>query len=108
MATAADSRLADVKSTWATIVAFGLFSALFFSLQPMKNCLLAHHAPKQAQGLTYGFIFFLEFGIGSFGSSLGGLMADRWGLGSIFNVTAILLVAMAGLAALMIPRKEDT
>jgi hypothetical protein len=31
------------------------------------------------------------------------MMADRWGLGSIFHVTAILILAMAGLAALMIP-----
>jgi MFS family permease len=85
------------------VVTLCIFSALYFSLQPMKNVLLAHHAPKSAQGLTYGFIFFLEFGIGSFGSSLGGMMADRWGLGSIFHVTAILILAMAGLAALMIP-----
>jgi predicted MFS family arabinose efflux permease len=86
-----------------SVLVLCFFSALYFSLQPMKNCLLASYAPKGAQGLTFGFIFFLEFGIGSFGSSLGGMMADHWGLGSIFHVTAILMLAMGGLAALIIP-----
>jgi MFS family permease len=85
------------------ILVCAAFSLLYFSLQPLKNCLLAHYAPKRAQGLTFGFIFFLEFGIGSFGSSLGGYLADSWDIATIFKLIAVILAAMAGVAALLIP-----
>ena len=88
---------------FALILSCFLFSGVYFSLQPMKNTLLAHYANPKAQGLTYGFIFFLEFGIGSFGSSLGGVVADRWGLAAIFDCAAVLILIMTGLAWLIVP-----
>ena len=89
----------------ALLVSCFLFSAVYFSLQPMKNTLLAHYANPKAQGLSFGFIFFLEFGIGSFGSSLGGVIADRWGLAVIFDFAAALILLMTVLASLIIPRR---
>ena len=97
------------RSTGAVLLLSSvIFSVVFFSMQPLKNYILAHHAPRKAQGLTFGFIFFLEFGIGSFGSSVGGAIADRWGLASVFYVCSILLALMACVAALLLPRRVST
>jgi predicted MFS family arabinose efflux permease len=81
-----------------------VFAVVFFSLQPQKNTLMAHYAHRKAQGLAYGFVFFLEFGIGSFGASLAGMVADRWGMNYIFDLSAALLLFIAAIALLLIPK----
>ena len=65
---------------------------------------MANYAHQNAQGLSYGFFFFLEFGIGSFGSSLAGMVADRWGMNYIFYISAGILIFLAAFSLLLIPR----
>ena len=80
------------------------FAVLYFCLQPLKNCLIARYSSPSSHGLAYGWAFFLEFGFGALGASLGGWIADRWGLSYIFDLAGIFMIFI-GLLGLTISLK---
>jgi MFS family permease len=66
------------------------FAFFYFSTQPTQNHLLAGYTNEQFRGTAYGIFFFLNFGVGSFASTLAGYMADRFGLEWIFYAMGFL------------------
>lgn len=71
-------------------VGFGFFS---FAVQPMQNTIVAKLLPKHRQGVGYGFMFFMTFGIGSVAAAFSGWLADRFGLSSVFLAMGLCYVA---------------
>lgn len=71
-------------------VGFGFFS---FAVQPMQNTIVAKLLPKHRQGIGYGFMFFMTFGIGSVAAAFSGWLADRFGLSSVFLAMGLCYVA---------------
>jgi len=61
-----------------------LFFFLNFALQPMTNVLLARNATLEMRGTAFGIFFFAGFGLGSLASTLGGFIAENFGLSSVF------------------------
>ena len=71
-------------------VGFGFFS---FALQPMQNTIVARILPRHRQGVGYGFMFFMTFGIGSVAAAFSGWLADRFGLSSVFWAMGVCYIA---------------
>ena len=72
-----------------------------FLTQPAGNYMVADFTPPRLRGLGYGVYFFMSFGAGSVGASLGGYISERAGLGQTFPVLAVVLVPSV-LAMLML------
>ena len=68
------------------------FAFFHFFTQPVGNQMVAEFTPPRLRGLGYGIYFFLAFGMGSFGASLGGWVSDRMGLAATFPVLAAVLL----------------
>ncbi|GAB4224179.1 MAG: MFS transporter [Spirochaetales bacterium] len=71
-------------------VGFGFFS---FAIQPMQNTIVSRILPGHRQGMGYGFMFFMTFGIGSIAAALSGWLADRFGLSSVFWAMGVCYLA---------------
>jgi MFS family permease len=69
------------------------FGFLWYLAQPLANTLTAAHASTHDHGLLYGVQFAVTFGLGSFATSLGGLLHDRGG-------TSLAFVGFGGIALL--------
>ncbi len=71
-------------------MAMGVAFFHFFT-QPVGNHMVADFTPARLRGLGYGLYFFMAFGAGSLGASIGGWVSERISLAYSF-------AAMAGLA----------
>lgn len=60
------------------------YAFVFFAMQPLGNALVAKYSPAGLRGRSYGFSFFLSFGIGSFGSGFAGYIGDNYGFNYIY------------------------
>lgn len=79
------------------------FGFLWYLAQPLANALTAAYASTHDHGLLYGVQFAVTFGLGSFATSLGGLLHDRGGTSLAFvGFGAIALLQLA--AALVLVR----
>jgi len=70
---------------------------LVFSTQPATGTLLAENSSVDVRGIAYGLAFMANFGVGSFGTSLAGLVADATGdLANVFPaMVSFILIALA-------------
>jgi MFS family permease len=66
-------------------------SFFHFFTQPVGNHMVADFTPARLRGLGYGLYFFMAFGAGSLGASVGGWVSDHVNLAYSF-------AAMAGLS----------
>lgn len=91
-------------------LAMGVAFFHFFT-QPVANHMVADFTPPRMRGLGYGIYFFLAFGTGSLGASLGGWISEQYGLALSFGALAVVaipsIVAMAVLA-LMRPKERNS
>jgi predicted MFS family arabinose efflux permease len=75
---------------------------LIFGFQPLQNTLLAESSHSVRRGAVYGINHSMGFGFGAFASGIGGVLGDRYGMGSIFLmmlglcsiVTVLLIVSI--------------
>lgn len=81
---------------WALLITAMAFSFIFYGLQPLGNTLVAKYSPPALRGRSYGLSFFLNFGLGAFGSGFAGSVAHRQG----YNVIYIWLAGVAALSIL--------
>lgn len=91
-----------VSSGLILVLSAVLQAFLYFSTQPTQNFILSRYTPGPRQGLVFGLHFFLNFGVGSIAAALGGYLADRFGLDSVFYamggcfaVASVLLLRLA-------------
>jgi MFS family permease len=74
-----------------------------FFTQPVGNQMVADFTPPRLRGLGYGIYFFLAFGAGSTGASLGGWISERYDMATSFGAMAlVLLPAIVAMAALVL------
>ncbi len=92
-----------LRDPTASAVAFiVLYGISVYTAQPASNSITGYITPEEVRGIVFGVMFFAAFGLGSVSSSLGGFVADRNGLGAVFNLMGFFsLISL--LAALAIP-----
>ncbi|WP_175542176.1 MFS transporter [Natrinema hispanicum] len=79
------------------VIGVGLvFGALLFTLAPLQSSLVAKHTPDAGQGIGFGLVFTVNFGIGALGASLAGWLLSSSSYSLLFGVLAVFpLVAAA-------------
>ena len=75
-----------------------ILGVVHFMYQPIGNAMIAEFTSSASRGIGYGFSFFLSFGIGSFASGIGGIIAVNYGVPSVFLFTAFLMAAAVAVA----------
>ena len=78
------------------IVVTFVFVVTNFAMAPALVTLIADFSPPGRIGASFGMMFFLAFGMGSFAATLAGFTADRWGVDAVF----VVLAAVSGGGAL--------
>ncbi len=71
------------------IVVTFIFVVANFAMAPALVSLIADFSPPGRMGASFGMMFFLAFGLGSFAATLAGFTADRWGVDAVFLVLAM-------------------
>lgn len=71
-----------------------MMAAAFFHFftQPPGNHMVADFVPPRMRGFGYGIYFFVSFGTGSIGATIGGWVSEREGLAQAFPALAALLI----------------
>ena len=85
------SRLMEMQ----LFVTVGIFSLFYYAWQPSQNYLIAKYTKKSSHGMGFGVNFFLIFGMGSLATTIGGWMADNYGVDRFYAVLA--LIAFTGI-----------
>ena len=92
-------------STNALLVVITVIYAFFyFSTQPIQNLLVSRYLPPHRQGLGYGILFFLTFGVGSTAAAVSGYIADRLGLEAVFIFMGVCFMMSASMVMLLVLR----
>lgn len=76
-------------------VGYAFFS---FAAQPAQNFIVSKYLPLHRQGLGYGTLFILTFGVGSTAAAVCGYLADLFGLQVVFYAMGFCFLASAGLS----------
>ncbi len=89
----------------ALLVAIAVVYAFFyFATQPIQNLMLSRYLPAHRQGLGYGILFFLTFGVGSTAAAVSGYIADRLGLEAVFIFMGLCFMMSAFMVLLLVLR----
>ncbi|MFC1876970.1 MFS transporter [Thermodesulfobacteriota bacterium] len=73
------------------------YAFFYFAVQPAQNYIVSKYLPQHRQGLGYGTLFILTFGVGSTAAAVSGYLADLYGLQIVFYAMGFCLLASAGL-----------
>ncbi|MHB8789394.1 MAG: MFS transporter [Desulfobulbaceae bacterium] len=93
------SRLTDMGLVVATCV----FSLIYYGWQPSQNYLIAKYTKKSSHGMGFGVSFFLIFGMGSLATTVGGWIADNYGVDRIYALMAVIASAAMLVALAVLP-----
>ena len=85
------------------IVATAVFSLFYYGWQPSQNYLIAKYTKKSSHGMGFGMSFFLIFGMGSVATSLGGWIADHYGVDRIYAMMAVIACGAMLVALTVLP-----
>ncbi len=86
------------------VIGVGLvFGALLFTLAPLQSSLVAKHTPDAGQGIGFGLVFTVNFGIGALGASLAGWILSSSSYSLLFGVLAVFPL-VAAVAVLSVSR----
>ena len=83
------------------LVLCGLLGFFLFAIQPFYQVAVALYTPADTRGLSYGYTFLAEFGIGATSVAVGGFVLGGYTLAAFFVVLAGFAV-VAGLLALLL------
>lgn len=83
------SRLMEMQ----LLVTMCIFSLIYYAWQPSQNYLIAKYTKKSSHGMGFGVNFFLIFGMGSLATTVGGWMADNFGVDRFYGVLAVFAFA---------------
>jgi MFS family permease len=93
----------SVTSNVALLLALTFFIVTNFAMAPSFVTLVADFTAPGRLGVSFGVIFFLSFGMGSFAATFSGAVADAWGTGAVFAILSIVAVlSLVNATALMI------
>lgn len=95
-------------STGLLLVLAAVFYAFFFfAVQPAQNFIVSQYLPQHRQGLGYGILFILTFGVGSTAAAVSGYLADLYGLQVVFFAMGFCLLASSGMVLGLVLQKND-
>jgi MFS family permease len=94
--------LVGLSTNVALVLSSLAYAFFYFSTQPSGDHLLARYTSVRFRATGYGIYFFLTYGVGSFGASMSGYMADLFGLESVFYTMGLLFVASGMLAYVLV------
>jgi MFS family permease len=83
------------------LVLCGLLGFFLFAIQPFYQVAVALYTPPDTRGLSYGYTFLAEFGIGATSVAIGGFVLGGYTLAAFFLVLAG-FATVAGLLALLL------
>ena len=86
----------------AIVIGAGLFALFYFMAQPAYNTLVADYTPQHLRGTSYGLCFFATFGLGSFGGSLSGYVANEFGTHWVFLMLSGFAFAVLALSVYLL------
>jgi len=81
----------------ALVLASICYAFFYFAVQPAQNYIISRYLPQHRQGLGYGTLFILTFGVGSTAAAVSGYLADVYGLQIVFYAMGFCLLVSAGL-----------
>ncbi|MFB6161051.1 MAG: MFS transporter [Haloferacaceae archaeon] len=91
----------------SAVVGVGLlFGALLFTLAPLQSSLVAKHTPDAGQGVGFGLVFTVNFGVGALGASLAGWILAHNAYPLLFGVLA-LFPLVAAVAVAFVARRSS-
>jgi MFS family permease len=70
------------------LVLCGVLGFFLFAIQPFYQDAVAVHTPADTRGLSYGYTYLGEFGLGSASIAIGGFLLDAFPLATFFAVLA--------------------
>ena len=73
------------------------YAFFYFAVQPAQNYIVSKYLPQHRQGLGYGTLFILTFGVGSTAAAVSGYLADLYGLQIVFYAMGFCFLGSAGL-----------
>jgi MFS family permease len=89
------------------VLAASVLAVFMFAQQPLENIMIAESTPARWRSTIYGMKFILAFGLASSGAYLTGWVWDLYGLARVFDVFAMIAIAMAGVAVLFAWLRKD-
>ena len=75
------------------------YAFFYFAVQPAQNYIVSKYLPEHRQGLGYGILFVMTFGVGSTAAAVSGYLADRYGLQIVFYAMGFCFLASAVLVS---------
>lgn len=88
------------------VLASTCFAFFYFAVQPAQNYIVSKYLPQHRQGLGYGTLFILTFGVGSTAAVVSGYIADLYGLQMVFYAMGFCLLSSAGLVLALVLQKR--
>jgi Sugar phosphate permease len=79
----------------------GLLGFFLFAIQPFYQVAVALYTPADTRGLSYGYTFLAEFGLGATSVAIGGFVLGEFALAAFFLVLGLFAV-VAGLLAVVL------
>ncbi|OAQ52287.1 hypothetical protein HTG_11740 [Natrinema mahii] len=80
----------------------GVFGFFLFAIQPFYQNAVAVYTPPDTRGLSYGYTYLGEFGIGAASIAIGGFVLGEASLAAFFGVIATFALAGAGLSVALL------
>jgi MFS family permease len=80
------------------VVLCGVLGFFLFAIQPFYQVAVAVYTPADTRGLSYGYTFLAEFGIGAASVALGGFLLGERSLALFFTVLAVFALVGSALA----------
>jgi MFS family permease len=80
------------------VVLCGVLGFFLFAIQPFYQVAVAVYTPADTRGLSYGYTFLAEFGIGAASVALGGFLLGERSLALFFTVLAAFALVGSALA----------
>ncbi|MFW5918025.1 MAG: MFS transporter [Haloferacaceae archaeon] len=77
------------------------FGFLLFALQPLYQATIAEHSPPGERGLSYGYTYLANFGVGAAGAAIAGSLLSIAAPGGTFAALATIPAVGGGLAVLL-------
>ncbi|MBU0486095.1 MAG: MFS transporter [Proteobacteria bacterium] len=95
--------LSHFTDSWLLATAC-VFSLVYYAWQPSHNYLIAKYTRKASHGMGFGINFFLIFGVGSIATTIGGYVADDYGVDYFYMIMAFVAIAalLAGFGVWMV------
>lgn len=97
------------RSGTAVLVATSLLLGfVLFMLQPLYQATVAKYSPAETRGLSYGYTYLAQFGVGALGAAIVGYIITYSTLAVIFAVLAGFALVAAAISGLLLFRKQET